>query len=105
MATTRSRTGTTRSKKPKAAAASGEQSSGRTTAAESNESIHAEVTSALLERREIPSFSLSREARIAEAAYWRAERRGFTAGHELEDWLAAEKEVDGEIAARGGERS
>ena len=59
-----------------------------------------EVTAANLERREIPSFSESREARIAEAAYWRAERRGFTAGQELDDWLAAEKEVDGDIATQ-----
>jgi hypothetical protein len=54
-----------------------------------------EVTATHLERREIPSFSESREARIAERAYWRAERRGFSAGQELDDWLAAEKEVDG----------
>jgi hypothetical protein len=53
-----------------------------------------------LARREIPSFSESREARIAEAAYWRAERRGFGAGQELDDWLAAEKEVDEDIAAK-----
>ena len=53
-----------------------------------------EVTASHLERREIPSFSESRAARIAEAAYWRAERRGFTPGQELDDWLAAEKEVD-----------
>ena len=59
-----------------------------------------EVTGTQLERREIPSFSESREARIAEAAYWRAERRGFTAGQELDDWLAAEKEVDEDIATR-----
>ena len=31
---------------------------------------------------------------IAEAAYFRAERRGFVAGSELQDWLAAEIEVD-----------
>lgn len=30
---------------------------------------------------------------IAEAAYYRAERRGFTPGHELEDWLVAEMEI------------
>jgi hypothetical protein len=55
----------------------------------------AEVVSAEgLQGREIPSFSDSREARIAEAAYWRAERRGFAPGHELEDWLDAEREVD-----------
>lgn len=35
-----------------------------------------------------------RRAMIAEAAYLRAERRGFTPGHETEDWLAAEVEVD-----------
>ncbi len=31
---------------------------------------------------------------IARAAYFRAERRGFTPGSEIEDWLAAEAEVD-----------
>ena len=35
-----------------------------------------------------------RGARIAEAAYFRAQQRGFAPGYELEDWLAAEKEVD-----------
>ncbi|HZL96313.1 MAG TPA: DUF2934 domain-containing protein [Vicinamibacterales bacterium] len=30
---------------------------------------------------------------IAERAYFKAERRGFSPGHELEDWLAAEREV------------
>jgi hypothetical protein len=37
---------------------------------------------------------LSREARIAIAAYERAERRGFEPGYDLEDWFAAEREVD-----------
>jgi hypothetical protein len=31
--------------------------------------------------------------KIAEAAYYRAEKRGFTPGHEIEDWLEAEKEI------------
>jgi len=53
-----------------------------------------QITDTKLEQRDIPSFSESREARIAEAAYWRAERRGFAPGHELEDWLNAEKEID-----------
>jgi hypothetical protein len=35
-----------------------------------------------------------RGALIAEAAYFRAEKRGFAPGHETEDWLAAESEVD-----------
>ena len=36
---------------------------------------------------------LRRRAMIAEAAYYRAERRGFAPGHELEDWLQAEAEL------------
>jgi hypothetical protein len=39
-----------------------------------------------------------RPALIARAAYFRAEKRGFEAGHELEDWLAAEAEVDQQLA-------
>jgi len=35
-----------------------------------------------------------RRAMIAQAAYYRAEQRGFAPGHEAEDWLAAEGEVD-----------
>ncbi len=30
---------------------------------------------------------------IAEAAYYKAEARGFAPGYELEDWLEAEQEV------------
>jgi hypothetical protein len=30
---------------------------------------------------------------ISEAAYYRAKRRGFAPGHELEDWVQAEAEV------------
>lgn len=33
------------------------------------------------------------EQRIAEAAYFRAEQRGFVPGNELDDWLDAEAEV------------
>jgi hypothetical protein len=31
---------------------------------------------------------------IATAAYYRAEKRGFLPGHEQEDWLAVEREID-----------
>jgi Protein of unknown function (DUF2934) len=34
---------------------------------------------------------------IAAEAYFRAERRGFAAGHELSDWLAAEADVDSRL--------
>ena len=35
----------------------------------------------------------ARHELIAEAAYYNAERRGFTPGRELDDWLAAEAEL------------
>lgn len=56
--------------------------------------VGVEITKSNLQQRDLPSLSESREARIAERAYWRAERRGFAPGHELEDWLGAEREVD-----------
>jgi hypothetical protein len=37
---------------------------------------------------------------IALAAYYRAERRRFASGHELEDWLSAEREIDALLSAR-----
>jgi len=43
-----------------------------------------------------------RRSMIAEGAYLRAERRGFATGHEEEDWLAAEAEVDRLLKARDG---
>lgn len=45
-----------------------------------------------------------RRGMIAEAAYLRAERRGFTGGsdQEREDWLSAEAEVDALLKAAHG---
>jgi hypothetical protein len=40
-----------------------------------------------------------RRALIAQAAYFRAERRGFAAGYDEQDWLAAEAEVDAMLAS------
>ena len=34
-----------------------------------------------------------RQKRIAEAAYYRSERRGFTGSSQLDDWLEAEREL------------
>ena len=31
---------------------------------------------------------------IAEAAYFRAEKRGFAEGDPMQDWLEAEREID-----------
>src|SRR5579864_6104052 len=44
----------------------------------------------------------ARRTMIAENAYLRAERRGFTPGNEDADWLAAEQEVDALLRARHG---
>mgnify|MGYP005749557533 CR=1 FL=1 len=81
-----SKTGTTRTtktapeKKPPRAAATARKPRPRTAAA----SISPE----------------DRQQMIAEAAYLRAERRGFAAGDPVEDWLAAEREVDLLLAER-----
>ncbi len=36
-----------------------------------------------------------RQQMIATAAYYRAEKRGFNGGDEIQDWLEAESELDG----------
>jgi len=46
-------------------------------------------------------FSDPHHTAIAEAAYFRAERRGFAPGHELEDWLAAETEINERLVSEG----
>lgn len=38
---------------------------------------------------------------ISEAAYFRAEARGFLPGGDLDDWLDAEAEVDERLAGHG----
>jgi hypothetical protein len=40
-----------------------------------------------------------RRAAIREAAYFLAEKRGFAPGAELDDWLAAEAQVDRRMQA------
>jgi len=43
-----------------------------------------------------------RRRMIAEAAYFRAEARGFQGGDALRDWLEAEAEVDAVLRSGGG---
>ncbi len=43
---------------------------------------------------------LNRDEMIAVAAYYRAQSRSFEPGHELEDWLAAESEIDSQLLAQ-----
>lgn len=42
---------------------------------------------------------------IAQAAYFRAQHRGFEPGHELEDWQLAQAEVDLALQVDGPARS
>jgi DUF2934 family protein len=76
-----------------AAAQAGQQSPGKTARpieSQGNEVIsHSVATPA--------SSPEERHLRISISAYRRAETRGFEPGGELEDWLAAEREVDGVI--------
>jgi hypothetical protein len=39
---------------------------------------------------------------IRDAAYFRAQARGFAPGREIEDWLAAEQDVEDLIVRRYG---
>jgi len=48
----------------------------------------------LPKRPRTPMIAVARWVMIAEAAYYIAEHRGFAQGHELEDWLLAEKQID-----------
>lgn len=43
-----------------------------------------------------------RQRLIAEAAYLRAEARGFAPGDPLHDWLAAEQEIDARLTGASG---
>lgn len=47
----------------------------------------------------------ARETMIREAAYYLAESRGFAPGHDLEDWLRAERDIDAALAALRRRRS
>ncbi|MGF1612691.1 MAG: TIGR01841 family phasin [Gammaproteobacteria bacterium] len=48
--------------------------------------------------RKQPVTPLERWRMIAEAAYYRAEKRGFFGGNPMEDWAAAEREIDTKYA-------
>jgi hypothetical protein len=49
----------------------------------------------------VPRVIEDRAVSISKLAYLKAERRGFEPGHELEDWLAAENEVDQRLTGEG----
>jgi len=45
-------------------------------------------------------YDCPREQMIAEAAYFRAEQRGFVPGNEMSDWLQAEADVEALVGVR-----
>ena len=49
----------------------------------------------------VPRIAEDRGDSISRLAYLKAARRGFVPGHELDDWLAAEDEVDQRLAGEG----
>lgn len=49
-------------------------------------------------RTPAPATDAAREARIREAAYALYETRGRVDGHDLDDWLAAEAALTGEVS-------
>ena len=56
------------------------------------------VPEAVAPRREDPVVNpATLELMVAEAAYYRAEQRGFAPGGELQDWLEAEAQVQARL--------
>ena len=54
----------------------------------------AEVSGAAVQAGSAPALNeTERQKLIAQAAYFRAEKRGFAPGCELQDWIEAEAEV------------
>ena len=68
----------------------------RAAAHQSAEDMPAAPETLLSESERTEQFMIGedRYRMIAEAAYFRAEQRGFVAGSEVDDWLAAEMEID-----------
>jgi hypothetical protein len=65
------------------------------------------TTGSIFEEPIAPSFSITEVSNeekyrlIAEAAYFRSEKRNFAPGYELEDWLAAETELETQLPGTG----
>jgi hypothetical protein len=92
---------TTSKRTPRRAGSSAQSEHGAGAGSSSNGgAINASPAKARVRRTKPPADPKKRPAGddrlalIAQAAYFRSEHRGFQPGHELEDWLAAEAEVD-----------
>ena len=81
----------------------GKKTATRKTAASTSELTDGAVMIVLESAQSEMAASMSvdpdvRRQLVAAEAYFRAERRGFAAGNELEDWVAAERAVDSRLA-------
>jgi hypothetical protein len=61
--------------------------------------LEEEAEAAVEETRRAPPTAQEREQMVAVAAYYRALKRSFEPGHEVEDWLEAEAEVNAALGA------
>jgi len=52
---------------------------------------------AAAKKKTLPVSPEHRYHMIATAAYFKAERRGFAGGYEMQDWISAEAEVDAQL--------
>jgi hypothetical protein len=82
---------------------SGKKTTRRKTATAASELTDGAVMQVLESAQSEMAASMSidpdvRRQLVAAEAYFRAERRGFAAGNELEDWVAAERAVDSRLA-------
>jgi hypothetical protein len=68
----------------------------RSAGAGASDGVHSATSPDIVRMAESHAAYLAahRHAMVAVAAYHRAERRGFAPGHELDDWLNAELEVE-----------
>jgi Protein of unknown function (DUF2934) len=78
---------------------SGKKTTKRKSATAAPELTDSSVIAVLESKQSLTSVAANidpdtRRRLVAAEAYFRAERRGFAAGHELEDWVAAEAAVD-----------
>jgi Protein of unknown function (DUF2934) len=83
---------------------SGKKTTKRKSATAAPELTNSAVIAVLESKQPLTSASASidpdsRRRLVAAEAYFRAERRGFASGHELEDWVAAEAAVDSRAPA------
>lgn len=63
-----------------------------------NEPIMRLVKMQLVKPEHLPARSGAFSEMIALRAFLKAEQRGFEPGHELEDWLEAERELQGNLS-------